>query len=412
MKAVRVLFVYLMVFFPLLAYGFGIDIGGNLANASALSGSAEPVELTFLQQNKASLWLEMEFGSYLGLALQGSYLFDLERPVFFDLDYLHLYGVGQVSFNVGRLRFSDFSGMVLAHTLDGGRIKVALPILTASAAVGFSGLVQKPVSSIIMTKSDLNDQADDSMFFAPQRLIEMVDVKFPELFWRQDVTVSVLLQQDLRAQTKVVSGGGKLSSQYFGVGLAGPLVVPLYYSAYFYLGAGGYQDTLLLSILSGGKVSLYLEQVLSSRIELSGLYASGDETLDEFYEGRASGTSGLFTPISPPAFGLVFSPQVGNIWLLGLDYTIKPFSKTGSKVMKNLQTSLKGIAYFRSTAGPISEGGLATDSSDLYLGTEVDGRISFRPMSDLGAALVFGFFIPNSASVLVQRKMEFSAHKE
>ena len=141
MKAVRALFVCLMLFLPLSSYGFNIDIGGSIANASTLAGSAAPPGLVFLQQNKASLWLAMEFDDYLGLALQGSYLFDLERPVFFDLDYLHLYRNGQVGFNIGRLRFADFSGMVLDHTLDGARISVALPILTASIAVGFSGLV-------------------------------------------------------------------------------------------------------------------------------------------------------------------------------------------------------------------------------------------------------------------------------
>ncbi len=109
-------------------------------------------------------------------------------------------------------------------------------------------------------------------------------------------------------------------------------------------------------------------------------------------------TSALFTPISRPTLGLVFSPQVGNIWLLGLDYSIKPFSKSGSKVMENLQASIKGIVFFRSKVGAISEGSMASGSFDLYLGTEVDGRVNFRPVSDFGAALVFGLFIPNGDS--------------
>lgn len=394
MKAKKVLFVWFIFFFLLFSYGYAIDIGGSNANVSGLSDTYSS-KTSYLQQNEVSVWTEAEIGDYLKFALQGSYLFDLERPVFFDLDYLHLYGVGQVSFNAGRFPVSDFTGLVLSHTLDGGRIKVALPFLTATVSVGYSGLVQKPVSTIIMSRSDVQDQSIDSKIFGSPRLIEIVEIELPELILRQDVTVSALLQQDLRSQADVVSGGGKVSSQYFGTGLSGPLFSSLYYSAYFYLGTGSYQNVTILSYLTGGRVRLYLEEALFSKVELSGLYSSGDADHVDFYEGSASGASLSFIPISRPTFGLVFSPQLGNIWLITLEYSIKPFSGTGSPVMENLQTSVKGIGYFRSTVGTISEEGIDPGSRDNYLGTEVDSRIGFRPLSDVGATLMFGVFIPN-----------------
>ncbi len=173
MKAKKVLFVWFIFFFLLFSYGYAIDIGGSNANVSGLSDTYSS-KTSYLQQNEVSVWTEAEIGDYLKFALQGSYLFDLERPVFFDLDYLHLYGVGQVSFNAGRFPVSDFTGLVLSHTLDGGRIKVALPFLTATVSVGYSGLVQKPVSTIIMSRSDVQDQSIDSKIFGSPRLASLM----------------------------------------------------------------------------------------------------------------------------------------------------------------------------------------------------------------------------------------------
>ncbi len=292
-KRYKVLLVCVMLFLPVFSHGIIIDLGGSLENTSELSG-AEPSGATFFQQDKVSAWFEMEFNNYLRLAIEGSYTFDSERPILFDLDHLSLYGEGQFSFSVGRFEFSDFTGLVLSHTLDGGRIKFYLPLFTASVSVGFSGLMQRPVSTIIMSKSDVFDQLDENIFFAPLRLVEMAEIHFPELF----------LRQDLRAQDNFVAGGETLSSQYFGVGVSGPLIPALYHSLYLYLGTGGYQDVSIFSLLTGGGLRLYLDHLLYSIIEVNGMFASGDAGLSEFNEGRASGTSGLFRPFLSPFLGL------------------------------------------------------------------------------------------------------------
>ena len=394
MKVPAISIVLLFLFLPAT---FGVDLGGSIANATAITGTF-PAVVSFLQQDRASLWFDAAFGSYLRFALQGSYIFDLERPFFVDLDYINFYGVGQLSFNVGRFRFSDFTRFVLSHTLDGGKVTLFLPFLTVSVSVGFSGLVQRPVSTIAMSGTDVAKQADENVILGSPRLVEMIEVMIPELFLRQDLTVTVIAQQDLRRAENLITGGGNLFSQYFGVGLNGPLFASLFYSAYFYLGTGSYQQAAILSFLTGGKLRLYLTKVLFSRIELGGLFSSGDAAHTEFYEGSPSGISRMFVPISPPFFGLVFSPKLGNIFLLNLYYSLRPFSWAKSPALQNLQTSVKGTAFFRSTPGAISEGGIDTASTGLYLGTEVDVRIGFRPVSDLGAAIVLGMFIPNNSA--------------
>ncbi len=410
MNARKAGLVILLLFLPVLLFGITVDVGGSIANETALDGDAYNTP-TFLQKDKLALWLEMEIDDYWRLAVQGSYTFDISEPVYLDLDYLSIYRVGEISFNLGRFPISEFTGLVLDHTLDGIRMRFALPGLSMQFAWATSGLVQAASSTILMSKSDVNDVFDPTAFFAALRMIELMELNFIEPFLRQDIVVSVLLQHDMRMEEKMVAGGDAVHTQYLGVGMSGPLLPALYHSCYFYLGTGVYSDVFIASFLTGGGLRLYLDEALYSVFELSTLLGTGDTEAGTFLEGRTSGESGLFTPVSRPFFGLVFSPNVGNLWMSKLSYSFKPFSATGS-VMANLQVSADGYLYFRTMRGLISEEGLIDrDSTENYLGIEVDGRIGFRPLSDLGLALLFGIFIPNTSStspfIRSQRKLQY-----
>jgi hypothetical protein len=54
------------------------------------------------------------------------------------------------------------------------------------------------------------------------------------------------------------------------------------------------------------------------------------------------------------------------------------------------------MSFLRSTTGAISEGSVNATSDQLYLGSEADLRINYRPFSDLGLSLTGGFFFPNN----------------
>jgi hypothetical protein len=70
-------------------------------------------------------------------------------------------------------------------------------------------------------------------------------------------------------------------------------------------------------------------------------------------------------------------------------------AETGIRTVDKFQTSIDGLVFFRNTAGSISTGNTNPDSSDGYLGSEVDLTLSFRPFSDLGISLASGLFFPN-----------------
>jgi len=99
---------------------------------------------------------------------------------------------------------------------------------------------------------------------------------------------------------------------------------------------------------------------------------------------------------------------VENIAAVTLSYSIRPFADMkDAPSIQNLQGILKAIPFFRTSTGAISasEGlaagsvssGLSSSLSNLYLGTEVDMIVNYRPLSDLGVALQGGLFMPNSS---------------
>jgi len=81
-----------------------------------------------------------------------------------------------------------------------------------------------------------------------------------------------------------------------------------------------------------------------------------------------------------------------------LDYSFKPLSATKVDALEELQTLFRGILFFRSQVAPISLGGINEGSSSLYLGTELDAVVNYRPLSDLGFRFIYGCFIPDNGS--------------
>jgi hypothetical protein len=397
--------------------GLDFDFGGFVENSSTPSVSLDSANPVFAmdQKDRLALWAEMHFSSQLSLTAQGSYAFSLQLPYLFDVDSLKLdwQMLPSLRATLGRFVFSDFTGHVLNHKLDGALITLDFPFMVVSAGAGFSGLLLKPSSLVLMSRSDTADQSSTGVFFAAPRIVEKLDALFPNLLPRQDLTISVILQQDLRPRGSLIQAGqsqqfvtglsgGSLTSEYFGLGVSGAIISSLYYDAFFYASFGdtlsyvadsasptgfSYQYAAIQAILGGIGLRYYSEALLSSRVELRAIVSSGDADNITFLEGNTAGASTLFVPISQESLGLAFQPQLGNLILINANYSLKPVSQ--------LQLMMKVQSFLRPSTGAIYTAGVNPASSDFYLGTEFDGIANFRPFSDLGLACSLGFFLPN-----------------
>jgi hypothetical protein len=400
--------------------GMDFDFGGFVENSSTPSvalDSKNPV-WAMDQKDKLALWAEMHFNPQLSLTAQGSYSFSLEVPYLFDVDTLKLDWqiLPSLHASLGRFIFSDFTGHVLSHKLDGVLLSMNFPFMVVSAGAGYSGLLLKPSSLILMSRSDTADQSDTGVFLAAPRLVEKLEVLFPNLLPRQDLTLSVILQQDFRSSGSIIAegtqqqfvtdlSGGRLTSEYLGLGISGAIVSSLYYDTFLYISLGStlsyvgdsasltgssYQYEAIQAFLGGIGLRYYNEAFLSSRAELRALISSGDGDNTTFLEGNTSGASTLFVPISQETLGVAYQPQLGNLIVLTASYSLKPVSE--------LQLMTKVSSFLRPTTGAIYTAGLDPASRALYLGTEVDGIANFRPFSDLGTAFTLGVFLPSGSA--------------
>jgi hypothetical protein len=420
----KLLFIVTLALLLVATFSLGaFDFGGILDNATTLTYTGS---LSFLQENKLALWFQTPLGRALTLSVKGSYTYSNERPYLFDIDSLKLEGkfplqgahASLISFTAGRFTLKDFSRLVLNDPMDGLQLEWHGARLNAALAAAYSGLELAPVSTVSMSWADFNSTS----LLAPPRLVELLQIEFLELFARQDLLVALLAQQDLRPQagllqegyTVEVSGqGGRLSTEYLGLALRGPLGASLYYDAFTYLGAGRtlsyiegvYRYEWMLSALAGAGLRFFREQWLHSRMELRVLVASGDaDSTGSFIEGNRQGLSTTFVTISQPDLALLFSPRLGNLALVTLSTSIKPIAV--------LQTGVTATLFLRPAIGLISDSRIDPASDSPYLGSEIDIKTELRPFSDLGAALGLGLFLPGGAFRTGEQNPEFRGKLE
>ena len=395
---------------------FGIDFGGNLEDSTYFQYSDSS---NLYHADTLSLWLTTGLWEYTDLFVQGSYTYTTDNPYFFDLDYLKIESKGAsfINYTFGRFYTSDFSGYIFSHKLDGAALIFNLPTVIVSVKAGYTGLLFDTNSNIEMTTADQTGVSYDgfSQDFAAPRIVGGVEAFFPDLYLHQDLKAGVWAQMDMRNDSDVTeegsttpSGlGGKMDTQYFGLTISGPLVSSLFYDSFAWLGTGrtlSYIDSTytykpVVSFLGSFGLRYYIEEFLYSRISFRFLYSSGDaDYASSFTEGNTEGDAANFIPVSEKSLALVFSPQLGNILFTQISYSLKPFSNSGNRALRNIQLELTDINFFRSTTGQISESGIDPASTSLYLGTEINGTINFRPFSDFGLSLSGGVFIPNNGA--------------
>jgi hypothetical protein len=418
-------------------FSLSIDFGGGILNTTGFGNIPAGSPVALLQRDIASLWLQAALADGLTVNAQLGAMFAMDdnssRPMFYyiDADLLNLEGIVKAEaggsflfrYSVGRIILSDFTGFILNHKADGLALGIEIPFLSADISAGYTGLVSKGASSIAVSRTDVNDVMDPAVYFAPPRLVETVRIGFPDLLG-QKLTVSGVFQQDMRdtfldlataGTTDLISSGddvsdptrgGAVHSEYFGLGMDGTIVSTLTYSLYGYMGLlhdlvwneddSIYGDALGYSVLAGVRMGYYIESALYSRMGLRFVFASGDADATSVYESNTQDFT-LFTPISRSSLGYVFSPQLSNIVRIEASYSLKPLSSLPGDLGRNLDARLKANVFLRPTPGAVSESGIEADNDELYLGTETDLSVNFRPFSDLGITLWGGLFIPGSA---------------
>lgn len=438
----------LLVFLLLLLLGtgtvFGVDFGGLIHNETgfAAGGSKDSGSAVIQQLDTFNIWFNSGTHNKVVFHAGGSYTLQFDGSSglshIFDIYDFKLVGTfprsegspNQFSFTLGRYQSEDFTGRLFSHDLDGFRFDFTYPALTINTDVGFAGFQFKSSSAMQLSKLDFNDQDLASVILGPKRLVGLAEINFTKLFERQTLSISALVQEDLRAvfltdssdvlSTPIEEGetaytperGGLVDTQYFLLGLQGPIAAGFYYDVFggvttgrglSYIG-GAYSYTPIIGATAGFNVRYYNKEALYSRADLGLTFASGDPDSSLFLEGNTEGRNTAFMPASIVPTGTVFSPILSNLFFLETSYSLKPISFIKSAVGDKLEAGTGLLIFFRSTPAPISTGGLDPASDSLYLGTELDASIDFRLFSDVGFSIAAGWFFPSKAAFVPERE--------
>lgn len=420
--------------------GLSLDLGtGMRFDKSEFTPSTKA---TFFLNESASEALNFD----LRLGFNGAWTAGLDVPeadpihplLYLSIDSLALSGETYssesgdgFSYRVGRFAHSEPSGRVFSGTLDGFSLGFETGAVTTGITLGYTGLVFKNASGIMMSYADLLRAGDSTKILGSPRVIGAVRMALPPLA-NQSITLHALIQEDLTALTDgqapesairnedgslITEGdpvqsfkGGSLNTFYAGLGVRGPILPTLYYNAGMVYGGGSvlsnngqdvYKNAALHSLGLYGRLSFFTPQFLSGAYNLVVSYASGDADTESVWGVNGTGSASQFTPVAGPSFGMVFSPAFSNLLVIQLDGGIKPFQNLRFLGSDKLQMQLKLFGFIRPTLGAVSETDIVVGDGHNYLGTEADLMINYRPFSDLGISLGTGLFFGNTESFVV-----------
>ena len=212
-----------------------IDMGFTIGNASSLFVSDTN---TWAQGNTGTLWLRADFqGGRLDIA--GVYDFlntlnfgtingDEPEPYRFDVGITKWAATvslaGAVfSYELGRHKVDDMTGIIYASLMDGVSMNLSTKDINLWLGADYTGLVLKKNSSVLISNDDSTDAQTEIVGWdhAPPRLVASLGIAFPELVLRQDVSMELSGQIDLRPNAKDPTHNAEFAFRFSGPLLPG-----------------------------------------------------------------------------------------------------------------------------------------------------------------------------------------------
>jgi hypothetical protein len=423
------------------------DWGGSVENSAAGLVSGPELEVSATEIATLRLWANWALDRESAILVKGNitnsysgtYILapSATNTVSADLDYF-VYNRGTLW--VGRTDFRDFSATLLNTKLDGVQQIWYLPDWDVKALVGTSAALFKSGSTIFISEDDVKDRAvyenwgDPATLWAPPRLVGDIEFSAPRWVSDQVFTFALAGQLDLRPgeaqdgdKANTVRGrrdGAPVSTAYLGAGGQGRVVGPLYWRAFAY-GCGGssltpvgpietvntgsgthkqkeqfqkWKSSAILAGMGGFDFTLLFPETNYLLLDLGVLAGSWDDdgpSPDQNLPTRPEANSPSFytgwIQISQTAGTLIFNPQPVNMITTTFSASIKP--------LETVQLLSNTYAFIRPSTSGITESGLDPQSEDLFLGGETDLAVLWRPVSDVGASLACGLFVPNKSAM-------------
>jgi hypothetical protein len=319
-------------------------------------------------------WLSAPLGGESELYLSGSFSVDLVDGVWTfgfapERSELVLRPVAGTEIRAGRIRYADDAGLVVSGLYDGFSAQTILKGVDIRLGGLYGGLQDKKHSMLLMSGADMADYGDDTVLFAPRRIVMAASATIPgTISWFADA----LAQFDTR-------GSAALHSQYLVLGADGSL-----------------SRVLGLSVAMVGSV---VEQAgfdpalsLASEAEFGWMPEGGWRDRAYLSLRWATGDYGVFNPylsINAVSQGQVFTPRLAGLFVSRIGYT--------ARVNETLSADIQSTAFVRSASGGPADSGIDPSSDSVWLGAEAYGSLRWAPVSDISMSSGLGLFVPGTA---------------
>jgi hypothetical protein len=233
----------------------------------------------------------------------------------------------------------------------------------------YGGLQDKKKSELLLSGADVADYGDDSVLFAPRRVVMAFGASIPgTIHWFADAVA----QFDTR-------GSDALHSQYLVLGADGQLAPEMALNAAMVgslVEEAGFDPAF--SLAAAAELGWMPSGGLRDRAYLSLRWATGDY--------------GAFNPylsVNAIPQGKVFTPRLAGLFVTRIGYTVR--------VNESLSADIQSNAFVRSASGGPADSGIDPASDSVWLGAEAYASVRWAPKSDVNLSSGLGLFVPGAA---------------
>ena len=378
---------------PLASFDF---MWGGEVNLNGEAPELQGTVLAATTTDSLNLWFDGSWNDLIKLRVDASGVFEADfrygvaidtqelgyfgnETVFYpSLKEFNLFGeYDRFYYRAGRQVLRDPGMLVVSHPGDGLLFGSRLGPTSLDVQAVYTGYVHENASNLSLSVNDLSGDHEGS--FTSPRMIEKLTWTYPG-FYKQNLSLSFIAQQDLHQSGDMVEGSEEMHSQYLQLVLKGFLIPSLAYRLSAVGQAGTYGDADIRAGLGRMEIT-FLPPKSKSALGADVIYSTGDswDRVDYYASGLVEDKSTLnqYVPISSVSGqGYVEVFELGNLTSLSVFYI---HSRRDA-----FSAEIRGTTFLRTTSGPVSSTLVLNDGKeDSFIGQEGLLSLLFQPAADL-----------------------------
>ena len=322
-------FIFSLLLFLAASFVYSFDYG-FIYNSSIQTLKVDDKPFSFSGNENLNLWSRIPLTEWASLVMDGNYnlSYDFEK-LYHQVDLTSLYAEmdfqtskdAKIGVDLGRIQFSDFSGLIYNSSLDGGKIDFELSDAQIELFSGYTGLLNG--KSVRFANIYQENDASNVYQLAPEMVITGFSTNVKNIFDNSAIACdfsTFILSSNLE---------GRDTSVYAEVGIEGPLSSLLYHkvSAAMNFSAG---EKNIAGFLATGNL-MYYPDFLSSSLTAEVTFAT--DTCQPILDTPVVfGTSNSLTGLLKFTLGGSLKPISNMVLSAGADFVM---DIEGSNVAKN-----------------------------------------------------------------------------